>query len=278
MVTPSGGLRTYHQRNWGEDFLYKHYIDNRDIVNYVGVRAIPFIGLFYKPAGRAISLFQSYVNATGFMGILAMNGKEMSGMKMETGHFAWPVIKSVAEMVGTLASLRIGLAVHTIMNLGENLFALREFNKISGSEISDKIGSVVSNALYLLTLVNFSTPVSYGVIGASLVFQIAWNLNKALSEFTSLMEPPKLEVEVDSYALRAKKIDVAAHFSMGVIYLLELMKILQASAIESYGANVTVDISPDGHHMRDADGEDLWDKGLSGDNWRAWATPGAGGI
>ncbi len=120
--------------------------------------ALPFVGLLYKPAGTAISYTSTSLGALS-------TGAEVYQAKTWTKGHAWSVLKNGAEIVGTIASLRIGLAVHTVMNLGENLYALREFNKLTWSQTGEKMLPVASNALYLLTLASFSTPVSYGIIG-----------------------------------------------------------------------------------------------------------------
>jgi hypothetical protein len=235
MVTKSSELRTYYQRNWGEDYLPTK-LSSQSIVKHVAEHAIPFLGFFYKPACTAISLGQSFVNAAVFLTCL-LEGEE--GCRPQRTPFnAWCCFKNFAEFVGTIASLRIGLAVHTVTNLGENLYASREFKTAPLSQTFDKMSSVVSNALYLLTLVSFSTPVSYGVIGASLVFQAAWSLNKARAKFTSLMEPPKIldNEEFQSRTLQdnkngdiKKKLSIAAHLAMAGIYLREVMKVHQAA-------------------------------------------------
>jgi hypothetical protein len=223
MVTKSGELRTYYQRNWEEVLpkpllnAVKYLEPKMETVTHVAGLAFPFVGLLYKPAGTAISFTSISLNAL-------VTGFELYIESKWTKVHAWSVIKNGAELIGTLASLRLGLVVHTIMNLAENSYKLvTNFKTWSQSSLP-----VASNVLYLLTLVNFSTPVSYSVIGASLVFQIAWNLSKARNEFTSLMEPPKVEVG-DNNALRAKKINVTAHLAMAFIYLREVMKVHEAA-------------------------------------------------
>jgi hypothetical protein len=227
-----GELRTYYQRDW-EDVLPKRLCEmvtfvepKLETVTHVAKLAFPFIGLLYKPAGKSIS----------FISILASGAEVLITEKSITVR-TWSILKNGTEFVGTIASLRIGLAVHSVMNLGENFFALCQFKKLSSNQINEKIFSVVSNALYLLTLVSFSTPVAYGVIGASLVFQAAWSLFQARNEFISLLQPPKtittlLYTEEDRDEInywREKKLRVVAHIAMAFIYLLEVGRVHEAA-------------------------------------------------
>lgn len=204
MVAKSGELRTYYQRNW-EEVLPKPLLKmincvepKMETVTHVAGLALPFIGLLYKPAGKAISFTLTSLN------VLATGAKH----KWTKVH-AWSVIKNGAEFIGTIASLRIGLVVHTAMSLGENFYKLSSKLKTSAwSKTGERMLPVISNALYLLSLASFSTPVSYGLIGASLVFQAGWSLYKARQANT----------EAKSWT-DIKMLDVAAHTAMAVIFM-----------------------------------------------------------
>jgi hypothetical protein len=187
MVTKSGELRTYYQRDW-ETILPK--LPLWEIAGHVAGLALPFVGLLYQPAGKAISYGSTALNAL-------VIGKELYKANESTIYTRssiskdgwrtirlWSVIKNGAEFIGTIASLRIGLAVHTVMNLGEKSYKLLDkFRLSTWSKTGERMLPIVSNALYLLTLVSFSAPVSYGIIGASLVFQAGLSFHKAYNTY-----------------------------------------------------------------------------------------------
>lgn len=211
MVTKSGELKTYYQRNW-EDF--QPYISGetwRTITHVAGL-VLPIIGLLHKRAGRAISFTATSLNL-----ILATN-EFLTGKTWTYAH-SWSMFKNTLELVTTFKSLRIGLAIHTAMNLCENFYDLRKFQTLTWSQTGQKMLPVVSNALYLLTLASFSTPVSYyGIIGASLVFQAGWSLYKARTAYKEAKTWTEMKI-----------LDAAAHAAMSVIFMTKAR-----TAIEQY--------------------------------------------
>jgi broad specificity phosphatase PhoE len=199
MTTKLSELRTYYQRNW-EAALPK--LPSWETVGHVAGLALPFVGLLCKTAGTAISFGSTSLNVIA-------TGLELREAKTWTKVHAWSVIKNGAEFIGTIASLRIGLAVHSVMNLGENTYTfVTKFKKLTWSQTGERMLPIVSNALYLLTLVNFSTPVGYGVIGASLVFQASWSLYKARNAYKEAKTWKDIKI-----------LDAAAHTAMSVIFM-----------------------------------------------------------
>ncbi len=208
MVTKLGELKTYYQRNWESalpDFSKGHW---KTATHAAGL-ALPFVGILYKPAGLAISYTSTSLNAVSA-------GAKLGQAKTWKGKHVWSVVKNGAEFAGTIVSLRIGLVVHSVMNLGENLYALRDIKDMTWSQTGEKMLPVASNALYLLTLVSFSTPVAYGVLGASLVFQAGWSLYKARTAYK----------EATSWT-DIKMLDTAAHTALSAIYAAKAKTALQ---------------------------------------------------
>lgn len=200
MATKLGELKTYYQRKW-EDFNPQISEETWNSIAHITGLALPFIGLIYKPAGRALSLtFTSYN--------LLTTANDVRTAKTWTRVHAWSIVKNGAEFIGTVASLRIGLVIHTVMNLGENFYELREFRTLTWSQTGEKMLPVVTNALYLLTLVSFSNPVSYAIIGTSLLFQAGLSLYKAYSSYN----------EAQSWK-EIKMLDAAAYTAMSLLCL-----------------------------------------------------------
>ncbi len=202
MSTSELGLKSYYQRDWANALPTLSDGVKQKVWHVAGL-ALPFIGILYAPAGRAISCASTSLNAISI-------GSELSTAPSWTKQHAWTVVKHGAEFVGTIVSLRIGLALHSGMTLGENLYALRDFRQISWSQASEKmLDPVVSNALFLLTLcATFSNPVSYGILGASLLFQGGWSLYKAR----------QASKEAKSWT-DIKMLDAAAHTAFAVFIL-----------------------------------------------------------
>ncbi|HEY5236626.1 MAG TPA: hypothetical protein VIJ14_10635, partial [Rhabdochlamydiaceae bacterium] len=219
MVTKSGELRTYYQRNW-ETVFPKFSKETWNNISHVAGLALPFLGLLYKPAGTAISLGSTYLNFFS-SGCELRNAKnEMQAPNVEASEelrkkaksrfnqHAWSVLKNGVEFVGTIASLRIGLVVHSVMHIGEHSYTLAtKFNKSTWSKTGERMLPIASNALYLLTLVSFSTPVAYGVIVASLVFQAGCSLYKARSAYKEANTMKDIKI-----------LDAVAHGAMAVIF------------------------------------------------------------
>ncbi|HEX4839985.1 MAG TPA: hypothetical protein VFU89_06050, partial [Rhabdochlamydiaceae bacterium] len=230
MVTKSGELKTYYQRNWEE---FQPYVsgDTWSTITHVAGLVLPIIGLLHKPAGQAISYASNALNLFS-IGREVLTEKEIpltnrfisSGEELLTtkeilwarGYaHVWSIVKSGAEVIGTVASLRIGLAVHATMNLGESLYSLGKnlyasphletFLTLDGSE---KVIRVASNALYLLTLVNFSNPVNYGFICVSLLLQVGLSFKKACDAYKKITSWKDMKV-----------LDATAHAAMMLIYM-----------------------------------------------------------
>jgi broad specificity phosphatase PhoE len=214
MVSKLGALKTYYQRNWEETLpsIFPNISQGHwKTVTHVAGLALPFVGLLYKPAGLAISYTSSSLN-------LLSTGAEAYQAENRTRMHAWSVLKNGAEFVGTVVSLRIGLVVHSVMNLGDNLYALRGIHDMTWSQTGEKMLPVASNALYLLTLVSFSTPVSLGILGASLVFQAGWSLYKA----NAACKEAKTWTDM-------KMLDTAAYTAMTLIYAAKAKPVLEQS-------------------------------------------------
>jgi len=210
MVTKSGELNTYYQRKW-EDFHPYISGDTWSTTTHVAGLVLPIIGLLHQRAGRAISFTATSLNL-----ILATN-EFLTGKTWTYAH-SWSMFKNTLELVTTFKSLRIGLAIHTAMNLCENFYELRNFQTLSWGETEQKMLPLLSNACYLLTLASFSIFVSYGIIGASLIFQSGWSLYKARTAYEEAMAGKKIKI-----------LDIAAHVAMSVIFMAKAR-----TAIEQY--------------------------------------------
>jgi hypothetical protein len=193
MTTKLGELRTYYQRNWEATIP-------SSTVGHVAGLALPFVGLLYKPAGRAISFTTTSLSIINSGLVFGLEFRAARLWNSRTYAHIWDIVKNGAELIGTVSGLRIGLAIHTVMNLGENFYELREWN-------GEKIFRIVSNALYLLTLVSFSNPVSYGIIGISLIVQACLSLRKAHDAFSGAKTWTEMKI-----------LDAAAHVAMALIF------------------------------------------------------------
>jgi hypothetical protein len=203
MVTKSGELKTYYQRNW-EDFQGYISGDTLSAGLHIGGLALPIIALLHKPAGRAISYIATSLN-------MILTGRELWTAKTWSRAHAWSILKNGAEFIGTVASLRIGLAIHAAMNLGESLCALPDFNTCLTWDASEKVIRVASNALYLLILASFSIPVSYEFIFMSLMLQVVSSLRKAIAAYEKAASWKEM-----------KMLDAAAHAATMLIYMAKI--------------------------------------------------------
>jgi len=198
-VTQLGELKTYYHRKW-EDFQPIPQ-DTLTAIVHIGGLALPFIGLLYKPAGRVISFTATSLNIFHSGSVFRLEFGNSRIWNARAYGQLWSIVKNGAELIGTVAHLRIGLAIHTVMNLRENFYELRE--KWNG----EKILRIVSNALYLLTLVNFSNPVYYGIVGVSFVFQACLSLEKARTDFCGAKTWTEMKI-----------LDAVAHVAMTYIF------------------------------------------------------------
>ncbi len=176
--------------------LSKSLINNG--MHIVGL-ALPFIGTLYQPTGRYISYISLGLNS--FASVL--NDAETSKKAR-----VWNWVKNGVEVVGTFADLKIGVALHTVMNLGEDIFSLRNFMDLSRSQIGEKMLNVVSNSLYLVTLYSFSKKMSYAVTGASLAFKGCISFYKAQKSSSQVTRWVDMKV-----------LDTAAHLALTGIFL-----------------------------------------------------------
>lgn len=204
MVTKSGELKTYYQRNW-EDFQGYISGDTLSAGLHIGSLALPIIALLHKPAGKAISYIATSLNTI-------LTGRELWTAKTWSRAHAWSILKNGAEFIGTVASLRIGLAIHAAMNLGESLYTLPlDLDTLLTWDGTGKVIRVASNALYLLTLVNFSNPVVYEFIFMSLMLQVVSSLRKAIAAYEKATSWKEMKI-----------VDAAAHAATMLIYMAKI--------------------------------------------------------
>ncbi|HUD02260.1 MAG TPA: phosphoglycerate mutase family protein [Rhabdochlamydiaceae bacterium] len=175
--------------------------------------ALPFLGILYQPAGRAISFASTGLNSLS---------SAVQMYKSFHGQHLWSLVKNGTELAGTAAGLRTGLTLHTLLNLGENIYDLftaetwrasrvnghwnQYIEKLPWSQSGDKILPIVSNCLYLLTLVHFSKKVSLVITGTSLFFQGAWSLYKAYQSYQ------------EAETRNIKFVDTMAHAALSAIF------------------------------------------------------------
>lgn len=207
---------TYYQRDWAKALpsLSEGWMATG--VHIAGL-ALPLAAILYQPAGRVISYTSTTFN---FVPSLI----QIFSAKTRTQQHVWTLVKNGAEFAGTLAGLRIGLGLHTVMNLGENLLIFRNFKLMTWRQVGEKMIPVVSNGLYLATLYNFSKKVSYAVMGASLLFQACLNAYKAQHSARTIKSRKDIKI-----------LDTAAHVALTSIFLYkahtcyqQFMKIYQA--------------------------------------------------
>ncbi|HEX2579780.1 MAG TPA: hypothetical protein VHK67_05210 [Rhabdochlamydiaceae bacterium] len=179
---------------------------------HIGGLALPIIALLHKPAGQAISYIATSLK-------MLSTGNELRIAKKWSSAHAWSILKNGTEFIGTVASLRIGLAIHAIMNLGENLYILPHSRRV-GAPFDKAIFPIFSNALYLLTLVSFSNP--YGFICASLIFQAFVSFKKAYTNYNEAKTWKEMKI-----------LDAAAHGAMMLIYLAKIPTAFIISQISS---------------------------------------------
>lgn len=216
MVTTSNELRTYYKRDWEHVFPQ---LSIWETPSHVAGLALQIISLLYQPSGKVISLGSTALNTLVIGRALQEANKweiyhqsnyaNAEGKRSWKTVNGWSVLKNGAEFIGTIASLKMGLAIHSLIKLGEKSYKLvGKFKTLNRSQISKRMVPIVSNALYLLTLISFSTPVSCGIIGASLMFQAGMNLYKTLNayEMAFIWNP-------------RERFKTAAYGSMTAIYL-----------------------------------------------------------
>lgn len=206
---------TYYQRDW-EKALPSQPAGWMATGEHIAGLALPLVGILYPPASRAISYTSTILNSLSTL-VQIFSGKKSKQQ-------AWNLVKNGAEFAGTMAGIRIGLGLHTVMNLGENLLSFRNFKMMTWSQVGEKIIPVVSNGLYLATLYNFSKKVSYAVMGASLLFQACLNAYKAQHSARAIKSRKDIKI-----------LDTAAHVALTSIFLYkahtcyqQFMKIRQA--------------------------------------------------
>jgi broad specificity phosphatase PhoE len=206
---------SYYQRDWVKALpsLPEGWMATGQ---HIGGLALPLVGILYQPAGRAISYTSTILNSLSSLA-------QIFSSKSLKRH-VWSLVKNGSELVGTLAGLRIGLAVHTMMNFGENLLSLRNFQMLTWSQVGEKMVPVVSNGLYLATLYNFSKKVSYAVMGASLLFQASLSAYKTQQNGRAIKSWKDIKV-----------LDTATHAALTAIFFIkahtcyqQFMKIHQA--------------------------------------------------
>ncbi len=216
MVSTTNELKTYYQRDWEHIFPN---LPTWETPGHVAGVALQIISLLYQPAGKVISLGSTALNALVIGRALQEADKwEIRNPSVYSFYAAtpvwikvngWSVLKNGAEFIGTITSLKMGLAIHSLIKLGEKSYKLSDrFKTLTRSQIGKRMVPIVSNALYLLTLVNFSTLVSCGLVGASLMFQAGISLYKTLNAY-----------EHAEHWNSAERVKTAAYGSMTVIYL-----------------------------------------------------------
>jgi broad specificity phosphatase PhoE len=169
----------HYQRNWDETIpTYPlAYVIAGTPADYISGAAhitglaLPFIGILHQPASRAISFGSDIWNlGDHFIGLITRPS--------EIRQHIWGIAKAGAELIGTLKGLKTGLVIHTAMDIVENLADCRTIKK---SDIPAKIDSIVSNCLYLITLLAFSQRAVYAARAASLAFQAVHVFFKAFT-------------------------------------------------------------------------------------------------
>jgi broad specificity phosphatase PhoE len=190
----------YYQRDWAKA-LPSMPAGWMETGQHVAGLALPFIGILYQPAGRIISYTSTTLNSLSSLYCLY-------SAKAFSKQHVWNLVKNGAELIGTVAGLRIGLGLHTIMNLGENLLSFRNFKTLTWRQVGEKMVPVISNGLYLATLYNFSKKVSYAVMGVSLLFQVGLNAYKARQSARAMKTWRDIKV-----------LDMAAHAALSLIFL-----------------------------------------------------------
>jgi hypothetical protein len=216
MATTSGEFRTYYQRDWEQIFPK---LPIWETPGHVAGFALQIISLLYQPAGKVISLGSTALNTIVIGRALQEADKweiyyqsvyaNTEGKRSWKTVNGWSILKNGAEFIGTIASLKMGLAIHSLTKLGEKSYKLvGKFKTLTRTQIGKRMVPIVSNALYLLTLVSFSTPVSCGFIGASLMFQAGMSLYKTLNAYEMAYDWNPRE-----------RVKTAAYGSMTVIYL-----------------------------------------------------------
>lgn len=158
-------LNTYYHRDWYSTIpnlpgILEEYTPLAKL-------ALHFVGTHCPPAGRAISYTSTLLNTV----ISAVEQKSIQEK-------AYNTVRNVAELIGTVAGLRIGLLIHTGMNLAENLYQV--FQARDWVERGETLFEIVSNALYFATFYTSSKKDSYVVIGVSLAVQSCWCLYQAI--------------------------------------------------------------------------------------------------
>lgn len=198
-ITKLDELKTYYQRKW--EFSDHGSGGTWSAIVHIGTLTLPFIGLLYKPAGRAISFTATSWNVIQSAAVWRLEGQSCT----RKGAHLWSIVKNGAELIGTVANLRIGLAIHTVMNLGQHLYEIRDGSlQLSTTK---KLAPIVSNVLYLLTFVSFSNPVSYGILCSSLAFQAFLSWDRAANAFWGAKTWTEMKI-----------LDAAAHLAMMLIF------------------------------------------------------------
>jgi len=219
---------TYYQRDWAKA-LPTLPAGWKEKTEHIAGLTLPFVGILYQPASRAISYASTSLNSLSSL-------YQIYSAKALSKEHVWNVVKNGAEFVGTLAGIRIGLGVHTAMNLGENLLSFRTFKTLTWSQAGEKMIPVVSNGLYLATLFSFSKKVSYAVMGASLLFQAclsAYQAQKAGKQITSWKD--------------IKIFDTAAYAALSGIFLVKAHACYQPDVAKRFkdGDMLIAQMTPD---------------------------------
>ncbi len=207
---------TYYQRDWAKALpsLPEGWMATGQ---HIAGLALPLTAILYQPAGRVISYTSTTFNSLSSL-------IQIFSAKTRNKQHVWTLVKNGAEFAGTLAGLRIGLALHTVMNLGENLLIFRNFQQLSWRQVGEKMVPVVSNGLYLATLYHFSKKVSYSVMGASLLFQAGLSTYKTQHSARAIKSWKDIKI-----------LDTAVHTALTAIFFVkahtcyqQFMKIHQA--------------------------------------------------
>jgi broad specificity phosphatase PhoE len=186
-------LINYYHRNWSTAIPTLPSVPEEYI--HLAKLALPFVGMLYPSGcGRTISY-----------AVTALNTVTSVVEKKPAQEKAWNLIRNIAELAGTIAELRIGLVVHTSMNLAENFYSL--FKTRNRAQWGENIFHIVSNTLYLATFYKSSKKVSYALVGASLAVQGCWNLYKAYHSATKVKKLNDIHL-----------LDATAQSALSVIY------------------------------------------------------------
>lgn len=190
----------YYQRDWAKA-LPSMPAGWMETGQHVAGLTLPFVGILYQPAGHIISYTSTTLNSLSSL-------YRLYSAKAFSKQHVWNLVKNGAELAGTVAGLRIGLGLHTVMNLGESLISFGNFKMLTWRQVGEKMVPVISNGLYLATLYNFSKKVSYAVMGVSLLFQVGLNAYKAQQSGRAMKTWRDIKV-----------LDMAVHAALSLIFL-----------------------------------------------------------